>query len=141
MNAVQIEAKTETKTSSKTHFRFPHGILGFENVKKYCFFRQGPDSPFFWLQMMEGPELAFLLIPSVPYFPEYNPDICKEDLSLLQIQNPQDATMFNIVTLHNEGGATANLKGPVILNRDNQIGAQFVAKNAADFAVSQALTD
>jgi flagellar assembly factor FliW len=48
--------------------------------------------------------------------------------------------MFNIVTLHPGGGATANLKGPVILNTENNVGAQFVINNAADYAVNQSLS-
>ena len=141
MNAVHTEAETESKETTKVEFRFPHGILGFEGVKNYCLLRKDNDSPYFWLQMMEGPELSFLMVPSIPCFPDYNPDLSREDLSLLQIQNAESLMMFNIVTLHEGGRATANLKGPVILNKDNHVGAQFVASNASDYAVNESLSN
>jgi flagellar assembly factor FliW len=140
MNAVHTEAETEKMVVTKKEFRFPHGILGFENIKDYCLYQKKEESPFFWLQMLDEPELSFLLVPSVPCFPDYKPDLAKEDLSLLQIQNPEKLMMFNIVTLHPGGGATANLKGPVILNTENNVGAQFVINNAADYAVNQSLS-
>ncbi len=141
MNAVHTEAQTERKVASQEEFRFPHGILGFEGVKNYRLLRIDNDSPYYWLQMLEGPELSFLMVPSIPCFPNYNPDLSKEDLSLLQIQNAESLMMFNIVTLHEGGSATANLKGPIILNRDNHVGAQFVAINASDYAVNQSLSN
>ena len=140
MNAVHTEAETVNKVVSKTDFLFPHGILGFENTKQYCLYHKEEESPFFWLKMQEEPELSFLLVPSVPCFPEYKPDLSKEDLSLLQIQNPDKLMMFNIVTLHSGGTVTANLKGPIILNTENNVGAQFVINNAADYAVNQSLS-
>ncbi|MDA7628841.1 flagellar assembly protein FliW [Verrucomicrobia bacterium] len=139
MNAVHSEIETETKGLTKIDFRFPHGLLGFEDVKQFCLLHKDNDSPFVWLQMMEGPELSFLLVPSIPCFPDYAPDLSRDDLDLLKIQNPESLVMYNIVTIRDGGTATANLKGPVLCNKDAGIGAQFVAKNASEFAVDQPL--
>ena len=139
MNAVHSEIETEIKGFTKIAFCFPHGLLGFEDVKQFFLLKKDDDSSYVWLQMMEGPELSFLLVPSISSFPKYTPDLSKDDLALLKIQHPESLLMFNIVTIRDGGKATANLKGPVIFNMDNGIGAQFVAKNASEFAVDQPL--
>ena len=139
MNAVHTETETEAKGITRIDFRFPHGLLGFEGVKHFTLLQKDNDSSHAWLQMMEGPELSFLLVPSISFFPDYAPDLSKDDLELLGIQNPESLVMYNIVTMRDGGKATANLKGPVLCNRDNGVGAQFVAKNASEFAVDQIL--
>lgn len=139
MNAVQTETETEAKGISKLDFSFPHGLVGFESVKLFSLLQKDNDSSHAWLQMMEGPELSFLLVPSISFFPDYAPDVSKDDLELLKIQSPESLVMYNIVTIRDGGKATANLKGPVFFNMDNGIGGQFIAKNALEFAVDQPL--
>jgi flagellar assembly factor FliW len=139
MNAVHTETETEAEGITRIDFRFPHGLLGFEGVKQFSLLQKDNDSSHAWLQMMEGPELSFLLVPSISFFPDYAPDLSKDDLELLGIQNAESLVMYNIVTMRDGGNATANLKGPVFCNRDNGVGAQFVAKNASEFAVDQPL--
>ena len=139
MDAVQTENKPKNGVVSKQTFRFPHGIMGFENIKNYCLLDKEEDGPFWWLQMLEDPELSFLLIPSQVGFPNYKPDFSREDLDLLKIENFESLMLFQVVTVHPDGRATANLKGPIILNRDNQMGAQFVVKNAVEYAVDAPL--
>jgi flagellar assembly factor FliW len=108
-------------------------------VKQFSLLQKDNDSSHAWLQMMEGPELSFLLVPSISFFPDYEPDVSKDDLELLKIQSPESLVMYNIVTMRDGGKATANLKGPVLFNMDNGIGGQFIAKNALEFAVDQIL--
>jgi flagellar assembly factor FliW len=48
------------------------------------------------------------------------------DADFLEIRNPNDTLVFNIVTLKSDGSATVNLKGPIVINRHTMIGMQVV---------------
>ena len=42
--------------------RLPFGLLGFERVKEYELISHEDFAPFFWLQFLDDPELAFPVI-------------------------------------------------------------------------------
>jgi flagellar assembly factor FliW len=70
---------------------------------------------------------------------DYEPEISPEDIHFLDLRAPEDAIIFTIVTLRGPDRATANLKGPVIVNRRTLIGKQVVPLNATELPVAQPL--
>ena len=47
----------------KDALHFPSGIPGFENVKEYILLgKQENENPFFWLQSLDNPQLAFVVV-------------------------------------------------------------------------------
>lgn len=117
----------------------PLGLLGFERVKRYALLTNPGEAPFRWLQVPGDPSLAFLVVPPFEVLPDYEPDISPEDVAFLELDAPDDALMFNIVTLRANGRATVNLKGPLVLNRYTLRGKQVVLANAADYALQHPL--
>ena len=79
-----------------------------------------------WLQVQGDSALAFLVISAFEAVPEYTPEIPDEDVRSLGLEDPQDALVFNIVTLRKGGRSTLNLKGPIVINRLSMIGKQVV---------------
>ena len=67
------------------------------------------------------------------------PNIPSADAEFIGLQAPEDALLLNIVTLHGDGRATVNLKGPIVLNRSTWIGKQSVPTNAADYSTQHPL--
>jgi flagellar assembly factor FliW len=112
----------------------PAGLLGFESVKQWILTSPAEDAPFHWLKPPENPGLAFLLVPPQELGADYQPDIPDTDAAFLQLADAADALLFNIVTLHADGCATVNLKGPLVLNRRTGVGKQIVPLNAADYS-------
>jgi flagellar assembly factor FliW len=91
-----------------------------------------PDQePFRWLSVPDGEDLAFLVVPPCFVMPDYAPDLSDDDVDFLEIRNPNDALVFNIVTLKPDGSATVNLKGPIVINRHTLIGKQVVLSQSA----------
>jgi flagellar assembly factor FliW len=117
----------------------PLGLLGFESIKQYVMLTNPDEYPFLWLQVLEDPNLAFLVISPFTVVPDYQPDIPNEDVEFLGLKEASDALIYNIVTLKGPGLATVNLKGPVVLNRNTLIGKQVVIANAADYALQHSL--
>jgi flagellar assembly factor FliW len=119
---------------------FPLGLLGFERIKKYVLLSEPDDAPFHWLQVLDDPNLAFLVLSPFEIMPDYAPDIDQEVVEFLKLASSQDALVFNIVTLHPNGHATINLRGPIILNRHTLVGKQVVPTNAALYSLQHPLS-
>lgn len=117
----------------------PLGLLGFEHVKRYVLLEEPGQEPFLWLQMLDDRQLAFLVMPPFEAVPDYRPEISTEDVEFIGLKNPDDALIYNIVTLRPNGRATMNLKGPVVLNRLTRRGKQVVLVNAADYQLQHPL--
>ena len=119
--------------------QLPLGLLGFEQTKEFQLLADPEEAPFAWLQSTQGAKLSFLIVDPFLVFPDYLPDISQEDADFLGLQNPQDAVVFNIVTLRTAGSGSINLKGPIIINRRTRIAKQVIPLNAATFQVQHPL--
>ena len=97
------------------------------------------EAPFRWLQVLDDPNTAFIVLSPFEVLPTYAPDISTDDVDFIGLKTPEDALVLNIVTLREGGKATMNLKGPIVINRHTLIGKQVVLNNAADYAVQYAL--
>ncbi len=120
--------------------QMPLGLLGFEQFKRYALLSRPEEAPFLWLQVLDEPNLAFVVVAPTAVAPDYEPEISKEDVKFLDLRAPEDALIFNIVTLRGQNNATVNLKGPVLVNRRTLIGKQIVPLNAADLPVCQPIS-
>jgi flagellar assembly factor FliW len=115
------------------------GLLGFEQVKDYLLITNPGEDPFRWLQVKDNPALAFVVIEPFLVVPDYHPDIPQPDVEFLGLGEPEDALLYNIVTLHGTNRATINLKGPLVFNRHTMIGKQVVIANAGDYSIQHPL--
>ena len=115
--------------------RLPLGLLGFEHLKEYVLVANPDEEPFLWLQVKDNGSLAFIVVNPFLVAPDYIPDLPQADADFLEIRDPDDALLFNIVTLHPAGRATVNLKGPIVINRHTGTGKQVVLANASEYDV------
>jgi flagellar assembly factor FliW len=105
---------------------FPQGLLGFEPLKEYVLL-DAERQPFYWLQSLDVEQLAFILINPFLFRPDYELDINDEDLQDIGLSGPDKALIFTVVTIPSDGGPmTANLQGPLVINRDTRTGKQAV---------------
>lgn len=129
---IQADVPTEERDQV---IHLPSGLLGFENYKKYILLANPEEAPFVWLQVLDEPNLAFLVISPFEVDPAYEPNILDEDVESLGIREPSDALLYNIVTVPPKGAATVNLKGPILLNRNTLVGKQVIPQNASELPV------
>jgi flagellar assembly factor FliW len=102
------------------------GLFGFESFRDYVLL-DAERQPFYWLQSLDVERLAFILVNPFLFRPDYELDISDEELSGIGISDPQKALIFSIVTIPSGGGAmTANLQGPLVINRETRQGKQAV---------------
>lgn len=135
--ADQVVPTFEVKPDNIVHL--PLGLLGFEAHKQYVLLSKADEAPFLWLQMLEAPHQAFLVIPPTHVTADYQPELSREDVEFLGLEAPDHAWVLNIVTLRPSGEATVNLKGPIVLHRKTLQGKQVIPLNAADYALRHPL--
>jgi flagellar assembly factor FliW len=106
---------------------FPLGLLGFLKFKRYLLLEREESAPFVWMISIDNPEAFFPLLNPLRFCSDYNPNITKRDLNELSAENPQSLQMYSIVTIQQDAHlATANLSGPILVNREQRIGKQLV---------------
>ena len=97
----------------------PAGLFGFEQYTKYALVDSDYE-PFLWLQSCEDPNLAFLIVDPFLICSEYETDIDDASLKKIGITKPEDIIIMTIVTVPHDGSAiTANLQGPLVINKKN----------------------
>jgi flagellar assembly factor FliW len=105
---------------------FPQGLFGFENLKNYLLL-DAERQPFYWLQSIDMEQVAFVLLSPFLFRPDYELNISNEELAEIGIHAPEKALVFSIITIPPDGSPmTANLQGPLIINRDTRTGKQAV---------------
>jgi flagellar assembly factor FliW len=105
---------------------FPQGLFGFEELKDYLLL-DAERQPFYWLQSMDEEDVAFVLVSPFLFRPDYEVNVSNEEVGGIGIRSPENALIFSIVTIPQDGSPmTANLQGPLIINRDTRMGKQAV---------------
>jgi flagellar assembly factor FliW len=110
---------------SRQKITFSRGLFGFEGCRDYVLL-DAERQPFYWLQSVESEAVAFILVNPFIFRPDYEVNINNEELAEIGILSPEKALIFSIVTIPPEGPMTANLQGPLVINRDTREGKQAI---------------
>ena len=114
------------EVNERQKITFPFGLFGFESLKEYVLL-DAAQEPFYWLQSMDEENTAFILIDPFIFRPDYEMDISNEELLPIGITESEKAVIFSIVTIPPDNSPmTANLQGPLVINRDSRLGIQAV---------------
>jgi flagellar assembly factor FliW len=114
------------EVDERQKIKFPVGLFGFESCRDFVIL-DADRQPFYWLQSLEVQELAFILVNPFLFRPDYELDISDNELEDIGISSPDKALVFSIVTIPADGGPmTANLQGPLVINRERRVGKQAV---------------
>ena len=103
------------------------GILGFPEFHRYVLTSNPDHSPFMWLQCVDDPELAFVVVDPFLFFPGYQVLIKPDEIKPLGLKSISDATILTIVVIPlNPMDITTNLRGPLVINPENNNAKQIV---------------
>ena len=123
---VNTKAFGHVEVDERQKINFPQGLFGFEDFKDYVLL-DAEHQPFFWLQSLDDHEIAFILINPFIFRPDYEVNINNEDLNEIEINTPENALIFVIITIPQDGSSmTANLQGPLVINKEKMKGMQAV---------------
>ncbi len=111
----------------ETIIDLPDGLLGFVNCDQVVLVPIDPDGQFFWLQAVNDPELAFLVLMPWPMFADYEVEMGDADQAALELDGTADALVLCLLTSHDEPRRfTANLLGPLVINQRLRRGRQIL---------------
>ena len=108
----------------------PAGLIGFPELKKYVLLDHDKESPFKWLQSLDDPAIAFVLINPLLFRPDYVVEVNEAEITELELSSEEDAVISVIITMpNNPQNMTANLKAPLVFNLKNRKGRQIILNN------------
>ena len=100
------------------------GLIGFPDVHHYVLLEYTP--PFSWLQSVENPALAFVVVNAAEFGEHYQFELPVNDREL-NLTNAADVAILNLVSIRPEAAlSSVNLKAPVIVNLENRKGRQII---------------
>lgn len=107
---------------------FPSGLLGFPEQQRYVILDHDTEAPFKWLQSVEEPSLAFVILDPAMVHPGYQIDVPADALAEIGAGEREDLALVVILTIPSDdpGRITANLRGPLVISHQTKLGKQLV---------------
>ena len=125
----------KVKVSQDQLLTFPNGLLGFDTLSQY-YLLDREESPFFWLQSVDVTEVAFVIINPQVFKSDYRLELTTQDfydIGLTSEKEIEDNLLhYVIVTIppDDPNNMTANLLGPIIINKKTKAGKQALSLNS-----------
>ena len=135
---------TPAQPPEANNFELPQGLIGFKDYTRAELLYVPDHLPFLWLKLHRGAEsVHFIVIEPGGLVPDYAPELFDADAAALELNDPSEAMLLNIVTLrqHNPLDATINLIGPVVINRRTRVGRQLVIANYSRYSAHWPLVE
>lgn len=107
---------------------FPSGLLGFPEQQRYVILDHDTEAPFKWLQSVEEPALAFVILDPALFEPGYQIDVPADALAEIRTEEKDDLALVVILTIPSDdpGRITVNLRGPLVISHKTKLGKQLV---------------
>ncbi|MEK7273277.1 MAG: flagellar assembly protein FliW [Nitrospirota bacterium] len=111
---------------------FPSGILGFPDCRRYVMLDHDTDAPFKWLQSLDEPGLAFVILDPASFHPEYDVQVPHEALLEVDGKDNEELIVSVLLTIpsNDPTGITANLRGPLLMNPRTKLCKQLILSDS-----------
>jgi flagellar assembly factor FliW len=125
---IESQALGRITVSSDQIITFGSGLPGFPEAHRFALINDHLEPPFYCLQCVDNPALAFVVTDPAALVPEYRPKNGMSTLKELQARSLED--LQTLVTLTIPPGRpreiTANLMSPFLINPEQRLGKQVV---------------
>ncbi|MBI3394371.1 MAG: flagellar assembly protein FliW [Spirochaetia bacterium] len=130
MSVLATKALGKVEVAPGAIIDFPEGLIGFRDFTSFALLNDRDESPFLWLQSTRESSLAFIVVdPSVFVKGGYQPNVSQSDLDILGVPAVSSCDVYSIVTIPQTEPEkmTANLQGPILINRQKRLGRQVIS--------------
>ena len=110
---------------------FPGGLLGFSDCTRFKLFPEKTCPPFSWLQSLELPSLAFVVVDPAQILSEYQfslKDDAVRDLGSVQIDDFQ--VLVTVTVGATVQDLTVNLSAPILINKNTRLARQLALRDS-----------
>ncbi len=120
----------QVKVGEEQIFTFPLGLPGFVEFQRYALLEYPQAPPFFCLQCLDRQDLAFAVTPPGNLVEGYQLGSLQGIMRELEAKGHDDLLVLTILTIPpgQPREITANLMGPVLINRHNRRGKQIITE-------------
>lgn len=128
MKKIETTRFGEIEIDEKKMIHFPEGLPGFLGCQEFIILEHKPDSSFMWLQSVEEPGLAFVMINPFIIKPDYLKDLSSGDELLISRRDDAPVMVFTFVTVPRDKPekATVNLLGPIVVDTETMNASQVI---------------
>lgn len=108
--------------------QFSQGMPGFEGVRRFVLINNDEEgSPFKWLQGVDEPKPAFVVIDPFIVKKDYEVNLDDDVLKELDIKKEDDVLVYCIVVVPKDiSKMTMNMQAPLVINMKNNKGKQLI---------------
>ncbi|MGE3404955.1 MAG: flagellar assembly protein FliW [Vicinamibacterales bacterium] len=119
---------TETTMTIPTELviQFPDGLPGFESCQRFLLYSSPDTAPIRCLHAIEGPKATFLTVEAAEALADFRHQLSGSDRLRLEAADDARLLWLAVVTVDDDGPVTANLRAPIVINLDRQIGYQIM---------------
>jgi flagellar assembly factor FliW len=125
---IESQALGQVRVSADRIITFASGLPGFPEARQFALVNEHLEPPFYCLQCVDNPGLAFVVTDPAALMPEYRPKNSANTLKELKAHSSEDLQV--LVTLTIPPGQpremTANLMSPFLINQEQGLGKQVV---------------
>lgn len=105
---------------------FKRGIPGVEHLRRFKIEEIKENEKFKVISSVEE-QISFVAVSPFDFYSDYELHLDDETIKELNIENPKDVLVLNILTLGDSfNDSTVNLKAPIIINVKNNLGKQYI---------------
>ena len=122
----------EIEVDEKKVVQFKDGIPAFEDEHEFVILPYEEESPYYFMQSLKSPDLAFLLTIPFLFFNDYAFEIDDATVKELDIKDSENVFYYSMLTIPNGSVRymTANLLAPIVLNGANMQAKQVVLEKS-----------
>ena len=111
---------------------FPEGLPGFPDCTRFIVMDHDRETPLRWLQCIDRPEVAFLIVEPEQVMASYSVDVPPLVLEQIGWDDTKDSAsdVLVFVILNVDGSElSANLRAPVVVHTGNRRAIQMIAED------------
>jgi flagellar assembly factor FliW len=113
---------------------FPNGLIGFEKNRHWLIVSDAQNTNVAWLQSASEPQVAVPVVSPRKFLPEYRIVINRRQLACLQMRSTDRIFVMCVLSKTNRT-LTVNLRGPIIVNLSQHLGAQVILNDSLPLAL------
>ncbi len=119
----------ELEIDANKVIKMPEGLLGFSE-KNFILLSSG-SGPFCWLQAVDNPDLAFVVVDPQTAVPDFEVKLTADEYSHLGLCEKGETVILTVVTMgSNPLDITINLLGPIVINPATMTAIQVVLEGS-----------
>jgi flagellar assembly factor FliW len=104
-----------------------HPLPGFPGTRRFALVQLDDDGVLCELRSLDDDALRFLVMPPVPFFPDYAPEVSDDVVADLQITSAEDVILLLVLNAGESlATTTANLMAPVVVNTATMLASQVI---------------